>query len=102
MHDKDSIFQKLIDEATRDPCCGQNEVIERKATIVPQSEVMVHAMVTNILVYGKSYKASEEAAPLSIGALKWINGAAQWNETSRKRSKGRKRRALRIKVEDTL
>ncbi|KAM3361836.1 hypothetical protein P3S68_016690 [Capsicum galapagoense] len=53
--DKDSILQNLRDNAITDPSCAQTAVIEKKVIMVPKSEVMVHAIVTNIVEFDKSY-----------------------------------------------
>ncbi|CAK9148870.1 unnamed protein product [Ilex paraguariensis] len=90
-HDKDSIFQKLKDEAIQDPCCGQNAVVERKATLVPKSEVIVHAIVTNIVGYERPPKATT----LSNGTLKRKNEDVSDIETSQKRSKGQRSKRRR-------
>ncbi|KAF3685266.1 hypothetical protein FXO37_00793 [Capsicum annuum] len=49
--DKDSILQNLRDNAVMDPSCGQTAVIEKKVIMIPKSEVMVHAIVTNIVKF---------------------------------------------------
>ncbi|KAA8523543.1 hypothetical protein F0562_009966 [Nyssa sinensis] len=88
-HDKDAMIQKLRDRAIQNPCCGQNAVIERKATVAPKSEITVYAIVTTIVGYEKSYKTFE-ASPLSNGTLKRRNEGLNWFEPPRKRRKARK------------
>ncbi|KAK3013168.1 hypothetical protein RJ639_007887 [Escallonia herrerae] len=83
-HDTDSIFQKLKEKAIQDPCCGQTAIIDRNVIMAPKSELMVHAIVTNVLEYDTSCKASE-ASPLSNGALKRRNGVLNELKTSWKR-----------------
>ncbi|MCE3051196.1 ditrans,polycis-polyprenyl diphosphate synthase [Datura stramonium] len=51
--DKDSILQNLRESAITDSSCGQIAVIEKKVIMVPKSEVMVHAIVTNIVKFGQ-------------------------------------------------
>lgn len=85
--EKDSIIEKLKERAVREPCCGQTAVVERRGVLVPKSEVIVHAIITNIIEYGGSLEASS----LSNGLLKrrnegLIDGGICW-----KRTKGRKR-----------
>uniref|UniRef100_A0A5B7A865 NAD-dependent protein deacetylase SRT1 n=2 Tax=Davidia involucrata TaxID=16924 RepID=A0A5B7A865_DAVIN len=100
-HDKDAIIQKLRDRAIQDPCCGQNAVIERKATVSPKSEVTVYAIVTTIVGYGKTSKAFE-VAPLSNGTLKRRNEGINGIETPRKRRRGpprKRRKGLKHKLD---
>lgn len=86
--DKNSILQNLRESAIVDPTCGQTAVIEKKVIMVPKSEVMVHAIVTNIVKFDRSF------GDLSNGSFKrkyeCINGIIP----SRKRSNGRKPRAV--------
>ncbi|KAK2967289.1 hypothetical protein RJ640_004855 [Escallonia rubra] len=86
--DTDSILQKLKEKAIQDPCCGQTAIVERDVIMAPKSELMVHAIVTNVLEYDTSCKASE-ASPLSNGALKRRNGVLNELKTSWKRRKVR-------------
>lgn len=86
--DKEYVFQKLKDKAIQDSSCGQSARIERKIGVAPESEVIVRAIVTNILWYDKIYKSSG-VAPSSNGSLKRGNGG--FNDIQvfrRKRSKG--------------
>nr|XP_016448829.1 PREDICTED: NAD-dependent protein deacetylase SRT1-like [Nicotiana tabacum] len=86
--DKDSILQNLRESAIVDPHCGQAAVIEKKVIMVPKSEIMVHAIVTNIVKFDRN------CGDLSNGSLKrkcvGFNGIIP----SRKRSNGRKPRVL--------
>ncbi|CAN4103912.1 unnamed protein product [Withania somnifera] len=86
--DKDSILQKLRESAIADPSCGQTDVIEKKVIMVPKSEVMVHAIVTNIVKFDKSYE------DLSNGSFKRKYECFNCIIPSRKRSNGRKPRAV--------
>lgn len=87
--DKDSILQNLRESALTDPSCGQTSVIEKKVIMVPKSEVIVHAIVTNIVKFDRSYDGD-----LSNGSFKrkyeCLNGVIP----SRKRSNGRKPRTV--------
>lgn len=67
-NDKDAIIQRLKDTAIQDACSGQNAVVERIAILAPKTEVIVYAIVTNIVGYSKSFKAFE-AAYVSNGDL---------------------------------
>ncbi|KAL8462236.1 hypothetical protein ACS0TY_033330 [Phlomoides rotata] len=83
--DKDSIIQKLKDRAIKEPSCGQTEVVERKAILVPKSEVIVYAIVTNIIEYENSV-VPFEASSLSSCSLKRRNesllgGGMSWKRT---------------------
>ncbi|XP_015900391.3 NAD-dependent protein deacetylase SRT1 isoform X2 [Ziziphus jujuba] len=90
--DRDAIFQKLRETAIQDSCCGQNAVIEKKTILSPNSEVTVYAIITNIVRYNKTSK-STEADSLSNGDVKRRIDRENGTETSRKRSKGRKRKS---------
>ncbi|XP_043810907.1 NAD-dependent protein deacetylase SRT1 isoform X5 [Manihot esculenta] len=83
-HDKDSAIQDLREKAIQDSCCGQNVVIERKTISVPKTEFTVHAVVTNI----KSFESDSLNNDVKIA-----KGSMNGSETSRKRSKGRKRKS---------
>ncbi|PHT43988.1 hypothetical protein CQW23_18013 [Capsicum baccatum] len=85
--DKDSILQNLRDSAITDPSCGQTAVVE-KVIMVPKSEVMVHAVVTNIVKFDRSY------GDLSNGSCKRKYECFNGIIPSRKRSNGRKPRAV--------
>lgn len=86
--DKDSILQNLKESAITDPSCGQTAVIEKKVIMVPKSEVMVHAIVTNIVKFDRSY------GDLSNGPFKRKYECFNCIIPSRKRSNGRKPRAV--------
>ncbi|PHT97739.1 hypothetical protein BC332_33343 [Capsicum chinense] len=53
--DKDSVLRNLRDSAIMDPSCGQTAVIEKKVIMVLKSGVMVHAIVTKIVKFDRSY-----------------------------------------------
>lgn len=74
----------------RDLCCGLNAVIERKATVTLNSEVTIHAIVTNVVQHNKTSKGSADS--LSNGDVKRHKEIVNSTETSRKRSQGRKRK----------
>lgn len=86
--DKNSIFQRLIDRAVKDPSCGQTALIEKKAILVPEGEIMVHSIVTNIVEFGRSSQRLKKECPLTI---EMENGNADEKKISRKRSRSRKR-----------
>ncbi|XP_019196857.1 PREDICTED: NAD-dependent protein deacetylase SRT1 [Ipomoea nil] len=87
--DNNVIFDKLREEAIADPSCGQTALIEREAIMVPKTEVLVHAIVTNIVKF-------ETTAQGSSNGLKRKHGCSSINGTipSRKRSNGRKPRIM--------
>ncbi|KAB1215098.1 NAD-dependent protein deacetylase SRT1 [Morella rubra] len=87
--EKDAMLQKLRDMAIRDLCCGLSAVTERNTTLTPKSEVTVYAIVTNLVQHAKTAKALADS--LSNGDVKRrsVNGTG----TSRKRSKGHKRKS---------
>ncbi|XP_041996275.1 NAD-dependent protein deacetylase SRT1-like [Salvia splendens] len=85
--EKDSIIEKLKERAVREACCGQTAVVERRGILVPKSEVIVHAIITNIILYGDSLEASS----LSNGLLKRRNEGLMDSGICWKRTKGRKR-----------
>ncbi|XP_016678673.1 probable microtubule-binding protein TANGLED isoform X1 [Gossypium hirsutum] len=65
-----------------DSKCRQNAVVERKTVLVPKSETIVHAIVTNVKTF--DYQ-------LSNGDMKPIKEGLNGLKTTRKqRSKGRK------------
>ncbi|PPD91760.1 hypothetical protein GOBAR_DD11299 [Gossypium barbadense] len=65
-----------------DSKCGQNAVVERKIVLVPKSETIVHAIITNVKTF--DYQ-------LSNGDMKPIKEGLNGLKTTRKqRSKGRK------------
>lgn len=86
--DKDSILQNLRESAILDPHCGQTAVIEKKVIMVPKSEIMVHAIVTNIVKFDRN------CGDLSNGSLKRKFEGFNGIIPSRKRSNGRKPRVL--------
>ncbi|WMV39991.1 hypothetical protein MTR67_033376 [Solanum verrucosum] len=86
--DKDSILQNLRESALTDPSCGQTSVIEKKVIMVPKSEVIVHAIVTNIVKFDRSN------GDLSNGSFKRKYECLNGIIPSRKRSNGRKPRAI--------
>ncbi|KAL2483695.1 NAD-dependent protein deacetylase SRT1 [Forsythia ovata] len=87
--DKVTVFQKLRDKAIEDPRCGQTAVVERKAVLVPKSNVVVHAIVTNIVEFEKSLGAFEVTSR-SNGSLKRQNEGNSGKRTSGKQSKVQK------------
>ncbi|KAL5548631.1 hypothetical protein UlMin_003862 [Ulmus minor] len=90
--EKDTIFQKLRDNAIQESCCGQNAVVERTTTPFPKSEATVYAVVTNILTY-KFGSKSAEAESLTNGDNKRQQENVNGVYPSRKRSKGHKRKS---------
>ncbi|GKV19361.1 hypothetical protein SLEP1_g29637 [Rubroshorea leprosula] len=86
-HDKDVIFQKLRDMAVQGSCSGQTEVIERKATLSPKTEITVHAIVTNVKAF--DYHSSNG----DVKAVKLQKESMNGSGTSRKRSRKRKPRS---------
>ncbi|KAK6149414.1 hypothetical protein DH2020_016939 [Rehmannia glutinosa] len=87
--DKDSIIQDLKDRAIKEPCCRQTAVVERRAILVPKGEVIVHAIVTNIIEYGSSSLESKASSP-SNGSVKRRNEGLLDAGISWKRRKARK------------
>lgn len=83
--DKESIIEKLKEGAVKEACCGQTAVVERKAVLVPKSEAIVHAIVTNIIEYGVSLGEYE------VPSLKRRNEGLLDSGMSWKRTKARKR-----------
>ncbi|XP_021287889.1 NAD-dependent protein deacetylase SRT1 isoform X1 [Herrania umbratica] len=82
--DKKATFEKMRDVAIQDSSCGQNSVVERRTVLVPKSEITVHAVVTNVRTFD---------CHISNGDLKPRKEGLQGSETTtRKRSKGRKRK----------
>lgn len=88
-YDKDSIIQKLRDIATRDTCCGQHEVTEKKVILNPKSEATVYAIVTNVIHYNRS------GAESNGGGTKNRSGCLNGIGTSWKRSRSGKRKPRR-------
>ncbi|KAL6570860.1 ditrans,polycis-polyprenyl diphosphate synthase [Orobanche gracilis] len=62
--DKDSIIQELKDRAIKETCYGQTAAVEKRTILVPKSEVIVQAVVTNVIQYGSS-----RASPTSNSSL---------------------------------
>ncbi|KAI4306222.1 hypothetical protein L6164_029515 [Bauhinia variegata] len=83
--DKDVVFQKLSDKAAVESKCGQNAVLERKTTLTPSSGVTVYAVVTNFVQYSKTCRTLSDS--LTNEDLK------ESTESSRKRSRGSKRKS---------
>ena len=81
--DKNDAFEKMRDAAIQDSSCGQNAVVERRTILVPKSEITVHAIVTNVKAFD---------CHLSNGDVKPRKEGMKGSETTRKRSKGRKRK----------
>lgn len=86
--DKHSIFRKLRDGATKDPSCGQTALIEKKAILVPKSEIMIHSIVTDIVEFKQAVK---DCPRPSRWLLDGQNGDANEIKITRKRSRSRKR-----------
>ncbi|KAG8365155.1 hypothetical protein BUALT_Bualt18G0074900 [Buddleja alternifolia] len=94
--DKDSIIQNLKDRVIKDPSCGQTAIVERRAVLVPKSDIIVHAIATNITEYGSSSGAFE-ASSLSNGTLKRRNESSfdsgiSWTRTKARKKNSRHRR----------
>ncbi|PON94011.1 Sirtuin family [Trema orientale] len=89
--EKNAILQELRETAIEESCCGQNAVIERRVVLNPKCEETVYAVVTNIVRHSKTTKVLETDS-LSNGNVK--RRLANGSETSRKRSKGHKRKSL--------
>ncbi|XP_022753038.1 NAD-dependent protein deacetylase SRT1-like isoform X2 [Durio zibethinus] len=81
--DKNATFEKMRDAAIQDSSCGQNAVVERRTVLVPKSEITVHAIITNVKAFD-CHSNNGDVKPRKEG----MNGS----ETTRKRSKGRKRK----------
>ncbi|BBN67377.1 sirtuin 1 [Prunus dulcis] len=82
--------KKLRHTAIQESCCGQNAVVERNAMLTPKTEVIVYAIVTNVIRYKKTTEALE-ADSLGNG-VKRRRESANGTETSRKRSKVHRRK----------
>ncbi|XP_028781743.1 NAD-dependent protein deacetylase SRT1-like isoform X3 [Neltuma alba] len=91
--DKEVVFQKLRDKAIGESKCGQTDVVERRTILTPRSDITVYAIVTNVIQYSQAGKAFPDFH--ANGDLKDrvfnINGT----ESSRKHSKGSKKRKSR-------
>lgn len=90
---KDSIIQNLKDQAMNEPCCGQTAMVDRKAILVPKSEQIAYALVTNVI----EYQSSSEAPSLSNDSLKRLNegmleSGMSWKRTKARRHNSRRRR----------
>ncbi|XP_077222521.1 sirtuin 1 isoform X2 [Tasmannia lanceolata] len=69
-HDKDTVFQKLRDDALQDSNCGQYAVIEREGFSKPRSEVATYAIVTNVLSHNSlAIPKAFEVKPESNGTV---------------------------------
>lgn len=91
--DKDVVFQKLSAKAIEESKCGQTAVIERKTILTPKSDITVHAIVTNVIQYSETCKAFSDF--LTNGDLKNNVSSINGTGSSRKRSKGSKKRKSR-------
>lgn len=89
--DKESIIQKLKERAVKEACCGQTAVVERKAALVPKSEAIVHAIVTNIIEYGVSL-GEYEASPLKRRNEGLLDSGMSWKRTKARKRSSRHRR----------
>ena len=81
--EKYATFEKMRDAAIQDSSCGQNGMVERRTVLVPKTEITVHAIVTNVKAFD---------CHLSNGDVKPRKEGMKGSETTRKRSKGRKRK----------
>lgn len=91
--DKNSIFQRLRDRAMEDPSCGQTALIKKKGILVPKSEIMVHAIVTNIIHFKQSSsEALKDHHPLNSMLKRRTGEDAKEMNISRKRSRSRRSR----------
>ncbi|XWS27719.1 hypothetical protein CRYUN_Cryun25bG0004900 [Craigia yunnanensis] len=81
--DRNATFEKMRDAAIQDSSCGQNAMVERRTVLVPKTETTVHAIVTNVKAYDSH---------LSNGDFKPRKEGMKGSVTTRKRSKGRKRK----------
>ncbi|KAK4278292.1 hypothetical protein QN277_016157 [Acacia crassicarpa] len=90
---KDVVLQKLRDKAIGESKCGQTAVVERKTILTPKSDITVHAIVTNVIEYSQTCKAFPDF--LTNGDLKGSLSSINGTKSSRKRSKGSKKRKSR-------
>ncbi|KAI5674691.1 hypothetical protein M9H77_15055 [Catharanthus roseus] len=91
--DKNSIFQRLRDRAMEDPSCGQTALIKKKGILVPKSEIMVNAIVTNIIHFKQSSsEALKDHHPLNSMLKRRTGEDAKEMNISRKRSRSRRSR----------
>ncbi|TQD80325.1 hypothetical protein C1H46_034123 [Malus baccata] len=89
--DKDAILQKLRHTAVQESCCGQNAIVERNVILAPKTEVLAHAIVTNVVRYRMTAEALQAG---SLGnAVKRRKESVNGFETSRKRSKVHRRKS---------
>lgn len=87
-HDKDAVFQKLSDAAVQDSCCGQYAAIERKTILAPRAEVLVYAIVTNIVIYcSATTRALPAIAKSDVNGIKRCNKNTNGHTESPKRPK---------------
>ncbi|XVE50846.1 hypothetical protein DITRI_Ditri01bG0196700 [Diplodiscus trichospermus] len=83
--DKNATLEKMREAAIQDSSCGQSAVVERRTVLVPKSEITVHAVITNVKAFD---------CHLSNGDAKPRKEGIRCSETTRKRSKGRKRKTI--------
>ncbi|KAF5727906.1 sir2-like protein mRNA [Tripterygium wilfordii] len=83
--DKDAIFKELRNAAIQNRCCGQNELIERKAIPDSNTQVMDYAAVTNLKTF--------DSDSISNADVKKQTDTLNGTKISRKRSEGRKRKS---------
>ncbi|KAL7088095.1 hypothetical protein ACP275_13G108200 [Erythranthe tilingii] len=94
--EKDSIIQNLKDRAMKDPCCGQTALVERRAVLVPKSETIAYAIVTNIIEYeSSSFELEASSPPSNTGSFKRRNEGMLDSGVSWKRTKARKHNSRR-------
>lgn len=84
--DKEVVFQKLRTRALEDPSCGQKAIIERRVMSSPRREVLVYALVTNVIGFGKASKPLEAAFKTNGDLPKREIGFTCW-QIPRKRRK---------------
>ncbi|KAL6199734.1 hypothetical protein ACLB2K_029517 [Fragaria x ananassa] len=90
--DKDATMQKLRDAVTDETCCGKNAVIGRNFITSPKTEVLMYAVVTNVVTYKKTTTEAVKAGTLSNG-VKRRKDNANGPATSKKRSKVHRRKS---------
>ncbi|PPD91463.1 hypothetical protein GOBAR_DD11607 [Gossypium barbadense] len=74
--DKNATLEKMRDAAIEYSKRGQNAVVERKTVLVPKSETIIHAIVTNVKTFDYQLRNSD-MKPIKEG----LNGL----KTTRKR-----------------
>lgn len=84
--DKEVVFQKLKTRALEDPSCGQKAIIERRVMSSPRREVLVYALITNVIGFGKASKPLEAAFKTNGDLPKREIGFTCW-QIPRKRRK---------------